>query len=145
MRTFIRHPTSIPVQMCPSMQKGTHEETRVNARNLSAGGLSFITDEPVQVGTKVEFSIPLIQPEYQGTGVVVWSHEHRPGNYEVGVKFTSDDEFFRARMVEQVCCIEDYRQRIALKGRRLTSEAAALEWIVKYAADFDNVRHYHFH
>lgn len=141
MRTYIRHPTSIPVQMSPS----THEVARVSARNLSAGGLSFITDKPMKVGTKVEFSIPLVQPEYQGAGVVVWSHEHRPRGYEVGVRFTSDDEFFRARMVEQVCCIEDYRQRVALKGRQLTTEAAALEWIIKYAADFDSVRHYHVH
>lgn len=141
MRTYIRHPTSIPVQLSPS----THEPTCVNARNLSAGGLSFITDEPVKVGTKVDVSIPLIQPEYHGVGVVVWSHDHKPNGYEVGVKFTSDDEFFRARMVEQVCCIEDYRQRVALKGRRLSSEEAALEWIGKHAVDFENVRYHHAH
>lgn len=139
MRTYIRHPTTIPFQLSPS----AHDVAQVSARNLSAGGLSFITDENVKVGTKVEFWIPLVQPEYQGTGVVVWSHEHRPRGFEVGVRFTSDDEFFRARMVEQVCCIEDYRQRIALKGRHLNTEDAALEWIVKYAADFDKVRHYH--
>lgn len=141
MRTYIRHPTAIPVQLSP----GARESTHVNARNLSAGGLCFLTDEPVKPGTKVEFRIPLVQPEYLGSGVVMWSHEHRPKGYEVGIKFTSDDEFFRARMVEQVCCIEDYRQRVSLKGRHLSSEEAALEWIVKYAAEFDNVRHYHVH
>jgi hypothetical protein len=133
MRTFIRHPTSIPIQVCA----GGDESARVRVRNLSAGGLCFITDKPVKVGTRVEFDIPITSPDYHGSGVIVWRREQAPDSYEVGVRFTSDDEFFRTRMVEQVCQIEDYRQRLALKGRNLTSEEAALEWIARYSAQFD--------
>ena len=44
---------------------------------------------------------------------------------------------FRARMVEQVCHIEQYRHEILKnEGRKLSSEAAALEWIQKYAPLF---------
>lgn len=134
MRTFIRHPTSIPIQVCA----GGDESARVRVRNLSAGGLCFITDKPVKVGTRVEFDIPITSPDYHGSGVIVWRREQGPDSYEVGVRFTSDDEFFRTRMVEQVCQIEDYRQRLALKGRNLTSEEAALEWIARYSANFDS-------
>jgi hypothetical protein len=133
MRTYIRHPTSIPIQVCA----GGDEDSRVRVRNLSAGGLCFITDKPVKVGTLVEFDIPVINPDYHGRGVIVWRREQSSKSYEVGVRFTSDDEFFRTRMVEQVCQIEDYRQRLALKGRQLSSEEAALEWIEHYSANFD--------
>ena len=134
MRTYIRHPTSIPIQVCA----GGDEDSRVRVRNLSAGGLCFITDKPVKVGTMVEFDIPVIKPDYHGRGVIVWRREQSSNSYEVGVRFTSDDEFYRTRMVEQVCQIEDYRQRLALKGRQLSSEEAALEWIERYSANFDS-------
>lgn len=135
MRTYIRHPTSIPIQVCA----GGDEESRVRVRNLSSGGLCFITDQPVKVGTIVEFDIPVTKPDYHGRGVIVWRREQAAKKYEVGVRFTSDDEYFRTRMVEQVCQIEDYRQRLALKGRQLSSEEAAIEWISRYSADFDDV------
>lgn len=134
MRTYIRHPTSIPIQVCA----GGDEDSRVRVRNLSAGGLCFITDKPVKVGTIVEFDIPVTKPDYHGRGVIVWRREQSSHSYEVGVRFTSDDEFYRTRMVEQVCQIEDYRQRLALKGRQLSSEEAALEWIERYSANFDS-------
>ncbi len=133
MRTYIRHPTSIPIQVCANEQM----ESRAQVRNLSAGGLSFVTDKPIKVGTMVEFEIPVIKSDYHGRGVIVWRREQTHDQYEVGVKFTSDNEYFHARMVEQVCQIEDYRQRLSLKGRELTSEQAAIEWIEKYSAQFD--------
>lgn len=133
MRSYIRHPSSIPVQL----HAHAYDSSRVTLRNLSAGGLCLITQEQVSVGDKVDLWIPQVRPEYQGQGVVVWRRQHKPKGFEIGVRFTSDDEYYRARMVEQVCSIEDYRQRLALKGRQLTSEEAAQEWIHKYAADFD--------
>lgn len=133
MRHFIRHPTSIPIHVCAAGDSSNE----VRVRNLSAGGLCFVTDKPIKVGSQVEFDIPVAAPDYHGSGVVVWRREQAPDAYEVGVRFTNDDEFFRARMVEQVCQIEDYRQRLALKGRHLSSEEAALEWIAHYSASFD--------
>lgn len=133
MRSFIRHPTSIPIQVC----SGDEDSSRVEACNLSAGGLCFLTELPIPVGSVVEFQIPVTKPDYCGCGVVVWRRDHGPAQFEVGIRFTSDDEYFRTRMVEQVCQIEDYRQRIALKGRALTSEEAALEWIERYSSNFD--------
>lgn len=134
MRAYIRHPTSIPIQVCSAEQC----ESRTKVCNLSAGGLSFVTDKPVKVGTLIEFEIPVTKPDYHGRGVIVWRREQSPEHYEVGIRFTSDNEYFHARMVEQVCQIEDYRQRVALKGRTLTGEQAAAEWIEKYSSDFDN-------
>jgi hypothetical protein len=105
-------------------------------KNLSAGGLSFITNIPVKVGSVVDLIIPCVNPDYQGEGVIVWRRNQQPEGFEVGVRFANDDEYFRMRMVEQVCQIEEYRQQLAEAGREITSEEAAYEWITRFAADF---------
>jgi len=135
MRNYIRHPTSIPIHV--SLGSQNHEQVKV--RNLSVGGLCFITDILLKVGAVVDLLIPFVKPDYKGAGVIVWRREQSPTEFEVGVRFASDDEYFRVRMMEQVCQIEAYRQRLlADEGRDLSAEQAALEWIGKYAANFDN-------
>jgi len=133
MRNYIRHPTSIPIHI----SAGTHNSTQVMVNNLSAGGLCFMTDVPVKVGSVVDLVIPCVTPDYQGEGVIVWRRSQEPQGFEVGVRFANDDEYFRVRMVEQVCQIEEYRLQLADVGRNLTTEEAALEWINRFAADFD--------
>jgi hypothetical protein len=40
-------------------------------------------------------------------------------------------------MVEQVCHIENYKKEIyRAEGRLLSSEQAAMEWIIRYASRF---------
>jgi hypothetical protein len=133
MRNYIRHPTSIPIQVSTV----NHGGTQATASNLSAGGLSFFTNMPVKVGSVVDLMIPCISPDYQGEGIIVWRRNQPPQGFEVGVRFANDDEYFRIRMVEQVCQIENYRQELAERGHNLTSEEAALEWIKRFAENFD--------
>ncbi|MNW12508.1 hypothetical protein D3C71_2102140 [compost metagenome] len=55
----------------------------------------------------------------------------------IGVAFTDEENMFRARMVEQICLIEQYRkQREEAVGHALAPEAVAQEWIALHAADF---------
>jgi len=134
MRNYIRHPIGIPIHV----SQGRQNREQVKVRNLSVGGLCFITDVLLKVGAVVELLIPFVKPDYKGDGVIVWRREQSPMEFEVGVRFASDDEFFRVRMMEQVCQIEAYRLRLlAEEGRELSSEQAAIEWIGKYAATFD--------
>ena len=132
MRNYIRHPTSIPIHV----SAGVNDGAEVSVRNLSVGGLSFITSIPVKVGSVIDLTIPCVNPDYQGEGVIVWRRNQPPEGFEVGVRFTNEDEYFRVRMVEQVCQIEEYRQQLAEAGRDLTSEEAAYEWITRFAAGF---------
>lgn len=133
MRNYIRHSTFIPIHVIAGEQMRDVTE----AINLSAGGLSFVTHEAFKVGDIIDFKIPIVKPDYQGRAVVVWLRKQALSEFEVGVRFTSDDEFFRTRMVEQVCQIEEYRQHIlTAEGRNISSEEAALEWIAKYAKNF---------
>ena len=58
-------------------------------------------------------------------------------DFELGVEFLNADDAFRARMVEQVCYIENYKLTVFREeGRRLSLEEAAREWISKFASDF---------
>lgn len=134
MRQFIRHPVTIPIHVHPV----DHPSAYITVQNLSAGGLCFETDTPVAIGSLVEFVIPNIDPEYHGDGVIVWRKEPTPNHYCVGMCFITDDEYYRTRMVEQVCNIEVYRKSLAAMGRKLSADAAAQEWIARFAENFDD-------
>ncbi len=132
MRQFIRHPSDIPFEY---HIENTHSEHQ-NLRNISEGGFSFITNEKLEVGALISITIKLLQPNVSLQGSIVWNNSLKSGQYLVGVKF-DENEHFRARMVEQVCQIEIYRQQVLEEeGRELSSEKAAIEWIQRYAAQF---------
>jgi len=133
MREYIRHPSSIPLEVMISDQSG-YQEDRLN--NVSIGGLSFRSQSELGPGIRVVIRIPLLGDSAQVHGQVVWCNKLREA-YEVGVAFLDKEEAFRTRMVEQICHIEEYRNHILeSEGRELTSEQAATEWIAKYADHF---------
>jgi hypothetical protein len=56
------------------------------------------------------------------------------------ISFNTEQNSFTARMVEQICQIEHYRQEVEqLEGRILDSEEAAEEWLQRYAEDFNRI------
>ena len=77
-----------------------------------------------------------MQPPFEAKARVVWTREDEDGHC-IGVQFLDADDAFRARRVEQVCSIENYRRQVeAREGRTLTRDEAAQEWITKYAGRF---------
>lgn len=133
MRQFIRHPVSIPIEVCAS----EHTDCALHhAVNLSLGGLEFDSDAEIEPGSLVEVRIPIIEPAFATRGRVAWC-QRRGDTVELGVQFLDADEAYRTRMVEQVCHIEEYRRRVRdLEGRDLSAEDAASEWIHRFAAQF---------
>jgi hypothetical protein len=132
MRKYVRHPSSIPVELTIAHTRGA---ARQQLTNVATGGFACSVCEPVAVGTEVELRIPLIWPEYCGCGVVRWCRGDAT-EYEVGIEFTAQD-LFKAKMVEQLCQIEHYRNRLWIdEGRIVDGEQAAIEWIARHASDF---------
>ncbi len=133
MRNCIRHPSNIPIDF--------HLEELVSdgneyLKNVSFGGLSFSSKHKLAAGTVIKIKIPLIKPAFEVVGRVSWCRAEN-NQFEVGVEFLDKDDMFRARMVEQICHIEQYKQEVLKKeGRKLSGEKAALEWIKKYASHF---------
>jgi hypothetical protein len=102
------------------------------------GGMAFRCNSKMEPGTGVHLRISYLEPEFEADARVVWSSGDGDDS-EVGVEFLDPGDAFKARMVEQLCHIENYKQHVLkAEGRRLSSEEAAAEWIVKFAASFPN-------
>jgi len=135
MRQFIRHPIDVPIEIRTG-QAGPGAE--FHTHDISLGGLAVHSAAPVEPGSMIEVRIPYVEPAFEARARVAWCRPRRAGSgHEVGVSFLNAQDVFLARMVTQICYIEDYRKSIAREeGRELTSEEAAGEWIAKYAAKF---------
>ena len=131
-RRFIRHTADVPIEV-RSVSRDAAVRPGVN---VSEGGLSFISDEDVPLGSTVEIRIPAVHPPFEATGRVVWRRAEVAG-FCIGVEFLDENSAFRARMVEQVCAIEEYRRQVFRdEGRRISRDEAAREWIGRFAGQF---------
>lgn len=132
-RRFIRHTADVPIEVRAVRGR---EARRQPAINISEGGLSFVAENDIPVGTTLEIRIDSVQPPFEAKARVVWTRGEDDGHC-IGVQFLDADDAFRARMVEQVCSIESYRRQVETEeGRTLTREEAAQEWISRYAGRF---------
>jgi hypothetical protein len=131
-RKFIRHPVDIPIEVSVDADDLPGPQ---QSYNVSLGGLALRARQGVPPGTLVRLRIACVRPVFESRARVVWC---RPANgcHELGVEFLDADALFRARMVEQVCHIEDYRNRMLRAGRELSPTEAAMEWIAEHAAEF---------
>ncbi len=133
MRSFIRHPSDIPMDYRLT-HHGSNRRDRL--QNISAGGLCFETQEALQQGRVIQITIPVREPPFEATGTIVWCRQTNR-HYEVGVQFADANTEFAVRMVEQICQIHHYqREVLEREGRSLSGAAAAAEWVAKYARDF---------
>lgn len=131
-RHYLRHEADIPVEIIGNISHPTQHE---QGRNISFGGLSFTSDTPIPVNYIVRLAIHITEPSFEAQARVAWCRPLDDG-FEVGVEFMSREVAYMARMVEQVCHIEQYRKAMLQHGRKLTSQEAAIEWIEKYATSF---------
>jgi len=132
MRRFIRHPSDIPIEV----RRDNQSRAKPALRDVSHGGLCFRVPEPVAVGDLVTVRIALTRPAFEVEARVIWCLPDGLA-WQVGVQFLDPNDQFRARMVEQICHIEQYRREQRERaGRQLTSHEAALEWIAKFAHAF---------
>lgn len=133
MRSFIRHPSDIPISY--DFDGSTPVCTEC-LKNVSKGGLCFCTSNPVAKGTGINIHIPISDPVFEAVGVVAWCKKMEE-DFLIGVQFAEEATEFSVRMVEQICQIEHFRHQILKhEGRHLTGEEAASEWIKLKAAKF---------
>lgn len=137
MRQFIRHPVDVPVEI-DIEQDATWGAGQGRTHDVSAGGLAPHVAQPVLPGRQVHLSIGYVEPPFHAEAEVAWCRpDGAEGGYELGLSFLDAEVAYLARMVEQLCHIEDYRQSVLRSaGRQLSPEQAAEEWIERYAAQF---------
>lgn len=132
-RAYIRHPADMPIEFAPS---AANDLSVTKTHDISLGGLSFSSPQALPVGSIVTVKIPVVSPAFEAKAKVIWCIS-RPDTYEAGIEFVDVEDAYKARMVEQICHIEHYRLWVKeVEGRDLDTEAAAVEWIDKFAKDF---------
>jgi len=138
MRSYIRHPSDIPIQIDVDNEKtvAIRQAEGQQLSNISHGGLAFNASRSFAAGDVISLKINVVQPAFEAEGLV--THCAQEGeHYVIGIEFISKDSLFVARMVEQICHIEHYKREVAeSEGRELTGEEAAKEWIERHAASF---------
>jgi hypothetical protein len=133
-RKYIRHAVEIPIEV--SLNEAAPFETE-HLKDVSLGGLCFKSRNFLDTGRVINIKISITKRIFEAEGKVVWC---KPCTdfFEIGVEFTKDQDVFRARMVEQVCYIIQYKKKVLEEeGRTLTNGDAAMEWIKKYAEEFE--------
>ncbi|MBW3569940.1 MAG: PilZ domain-containing protein [Gemmatimonadetes bacterium] len=131
-REFIRHTADVPIEV----RTVQGEQAVATGLNVSHGGLAFVSKLCPAEGTTLEIAIPDVDPPFHAQARVAWCRPEADA-FLVGVEFLDSTDAFRARMVEQVCTIERYRQQVRdQEGRELSTHDAAAEWIRKYAGRF---------
>ncbi|MEW5926624.1 MAG: PilZ domain-containing protein [Gemmatimonadota bacterium] len=132
-RRFIRHTADVPLEV-RAVREGAGETHR--GVNVSFGGLAFESEDPLAYGTTLEVRIDQVKPPFEAHARVVHC-EPEGDHFCIGVQFLDEGDAFRARMVEQVCSIDRYRQQVREReGRELSSQEAAEEWIRRHASRF---------
>jgi len=134
-RRFLRHPIEIPLtyKILKDERRNISQTT-----NLSDFGISFTVDEPIPEGQILEIHIYSPRQNLFAKSIVKWQqYLEKERKYQVGVMFLDKQEGFRARMVEQICQIDLYRQRrMAEEAREIPYNEAAMEWINLHAKNF---------
>ena len=108
-------------------------------RDISHGGLAFVSGERFAPGDVVELDFPSLPRDERITGEIMWCGQieaGQPEGYAAGLRFLDEDARFSARLVEQICHIERYREEQCRAGRSLDSRQAATEWITRFASRF---------
>lgn len=137
IRKYIRHPSDVPIQVeLEWVGNEIDDSTDETLTNVSLGGLAFVSDQALEPSQKVKVCIPVLETDNYLIGTVVWCEKTKNG-YEIGLEFEGKRNVYRLRMIEQICHIEHYRNEVErVEGRELSAEAAAREWISRYAGDF---------
>lgn len=127
---FIAHPPGYPIRVRRRPWRGAPDLTagliglRVRGRGYQSPG-TVVTVDIEAGGERHRFDTQV---------VMVCPAERR---FELGLWVEDPEAGYRLRMVEQICHIESYRRRVERReGRRLSTDAAAAEWIERYAAGF---------
>ena len=134
-RRFIRHPSDMPIEYCFTEMPICQQNA---ISNVSAGGLSFHTQDFIKPDQWLVLRIPVDGKCFEIKAKVKWCEASENDNgFDVGVQFSDSAEAFSARMVEQICHIEHYKNKVKIEeGRVLSDDQAAAEWIAKFAKDF---------
>ncbi|WP_210396007.1 hypothetical protein [Motiliproteus sediminis] len=127
---LIDHPPQAVICLTPCLQDP------VSAAEQTYGGLRCRWCIPHRPGSLVEVTISAFQQQTSALALVVECELDDDG-YRFELHFLDQQQAFAVRMMEQLCHINSYSRLVSrTEGRQLGGNAAALEWIDRFAEQF---------
>ena len=142
-RRFIRHPICFPL-VYKVVKKGLPKDlkgSRSTTINISKGGLLFSAKRPVEVDSSIIIRMPFQNKFFSVEAKVVHCNKDiHTKLYNIGVCFQNPSEAFKARLVEQMYLISEYRDLRSMKlGKEISLQEASREWIKRYSKKFQEL------
>jgi hypothetical protein len=138
-RKFIRHPICFPLSF--KVIKTGSKEVHSKTVNVSLGGLLFSAKQSVDVGARIIINMPFENKVFNIRAKVVrCSKSDQAKLYDIAVSFSSPQEAFKVKMIEQIYLIAEYRDLLSLQlGKDVSMEEASRKWIKRYSARFSRL------
>ena len=139
-RRFIRHPLSLPLSyevVKPGLAKGRGGK-RSETINVSMGGLLFASKHSAQPGSMIAIKMPFEDKMFSVKAKVIRCVNNSETKlYDIAVSFFRINEAFKAKMIEQIYLIAEFRDLLSLQtGKQVSLEEASRKWIKRYSARF---------
>lgn len=139
-RHFIRHPLSLPLTykvIKPGLSKD-REDIRSETINVSVGGLLFPAKHPVEPNSMIAIKMPFEDKMFNIKAKVIRCVNNSETKfYDIAVSFFRLNEAFKAKMIEQIYLIAEYRNLLTLQsGKEVSLEEASRKWIKRYSERF---------
>ncbi|MDD5464933.1 MAG: PilZ domain-containing protein [Candidatus Omnitrophica bacterium] len=139
-RHFIRHPLSLPLtyKIINSGLGRSREDVRAQTSNVSMGGLLFPGKHSVQPNSMVAIKMPFEDKMFNIKAKVVRCVNNPETKlYDIAVSFFRFHEAFKAKMIEQIYLISEYRDLLILQsGKEVSLAEASRKWIKRYSERF---------
>lgn len=139
-RHFIRHPLSLPLTykvIHPGLGQ-SREDIRAQTSNVSVGGLLFPGKRSVEPNSMIAIKMPFEDKLFNIKAKVVRCVNNPETKlYDIAVSFSRFHEAFKAKMIEQIYLISEYRDLLILQsGKEVSLAEASRKWIKRYSERF---------
>lgn len=139
-RHFIRHPLSLPLayKIVKPRLSNARQERLSKTINLSIGGLLFAAKHPAKTNSIIAIRMPFEDKVFNIKAKVVRCVNNPETRlYDIAASFFRPNEAFKAKMIEQIYLIAEYRDLLSLQlGKEVSLEEASCSWIRKYSKLF---------
>ena len=143
-RTAVRHVVELPIRYRIFEDRKRSDVSLSlpfsveRTKDLSEGGLLFLSSQAFKVDTSLELKIPLGDRIFILERRVVHSNPDFESQFiRIGIQFLNSDSIFKVKMAEQIHQIDEYRRKLSTdEGRAISSEEAAQRWIEEHSQRF---------
>jgi hypothetical protein len=136
-REFIRHPLQYPLKTKVVHPESQDTIVHSSSDNIGEGGLLFRSNTAIPLDSEVEIALKVEGREFLIDGTVVRCDNTDDGSDNVAISFNKHDEALKARMMEQVVRIEEFKDRLEKRYNvKCDFTWVAKEWIKRYASYF---------